>query len=53
MQIERIDLADDDVLRACHAVDVAAGAADDPQGEPPASLRMFKAWLTPGWRRAK
>jgi GNAT superfamily N-acetyltransferase len=49
MQIERIDLADDDVLRACHAVDVAAGAADDPQGEPPDSLRAFKAWLTPGW----
>lgn len=50
MQIERIDLADDDVLRACHAVHAAAAAADDPQGEPPGSLRTLKARLTPGWR---
>jgi len=49
MQIERIDLADDDVLRACHAVHAAAAAADDPQGEPPGSPRTLKAWLTPGW----
>jgi len=49
MQIERIDLADEDVLRACHAVDAAARAADDPQDEPPDSLRALKAWLTPGW----
>lgn len=50
MQIERIDLADDDVLRACHAVHAAAAAADDPQGEPPDSLRTLRARLTPGWR---
>jgi GNAT superfamily N-acetyltransferase len=49
MQIERIDLADDDVLRACHAVHAAAAAADDPQGEPPDSLRTLRARLTPGW----
>jgi GNAT superfamily N-acetyltransferase len=49
MQIERIDLADDDVLRACHAVQAAAAAADDPQGEPAGSLRTLKARLAPGW----
>jgi GNAT superfamily N-acetyltransferase len=49
MQIERIDLADEDVLRACHAVHAAAAEADDPQGEPPDSPQMLKAWLTPGW----
>jgi GNAT superfamily N-acetyltransferase/RimJ/RimL family protein N-acetyltransferase len=49
MQIERIDLADDDVLRACHAVHAAAAAADDPLGEPPDSLRTLRARLTPGW----
>jgi GNAT superfamily N-acetyltransferase len=50
MQIERIDPADDDVIRACHAVHVAATAEDDPQREPPGSLPMLKAWLTPGWQ---
>jgi RimJ/RimL family protein N-acetyltransferase len=51
MQIERLDLADDDdIVRACHAVYVAAMAADDPQGEPAYSLTMFKAWLPPGWQ---
>ncbi len=50
MQIERVDPADDDVVRACHAVNVAAAAADDPQGEPPFSLPTFQAWLPPGWQ---
>jgi GNAT superfamily N-acetyltransferase len=49
MQIERIDLADDDLIMACHGVHVAAAAADDPQGEPPDSLPTLRAWLTPGW----
>jgi GNAT superfamily N-acetyltransferase len=50
MRIERIDLADDDLLLACHAVHAAAVAADDPDGEPPDSLPTFRAWLSPGWQ---
>ncbi len=50
MQIERIDPTDDDVVRACHAVHVAAAAADDPDGEPPDSLPLLRAWLAPGWQ---
>jgi len=50
MQIERIDPADDDVVRACHAVHVAVVAVDDPDGEPPDSLPMLRAWLAPGWQ---
>ena len=50
MQIERVDPADDDVVRGCHAVHVAATAADDPQGAPPDSLPTLKAWLSPGWQ---
>ena len=50
MRIERIDPADGDVVLACHAVHVAAVAVDDPDGEPPDSLRMLRAWLAPGWQ---
>jgi GNAT superfamily N-acetyltransferase len=50
MQIERVDPANDDVVRGCHAVHAAATAADDPQGEPPYSMPMFRAWLSPGWQ---
>src|ERR1700729_981039 len=49
MQIEPIDVADEDLIRACHAVHVAAVAADDPHGEPPDSLPTLRAWLAPGW----
>jgi GNAT superfamily N-acetyltransferase len=49
MQIERVDPADDDVVRACHAVDAAATAADDPHGEPPMALALLKARLTPSY----
>lgn len=49
MRIERVDPADDDVIRACHAVHVAAQVTDDPQDEPPYSLAVFSAWLTRGW----
>ena len=49
MQIEPVDPADDDVIQACHAVDAAAVAADDPHGEPPVSLSMLKVRLTPGY----
>ena len=50
MQIDRIDPADDDAVRACHAVHVAEVATDDPGGEPPDSLPTFRAWLAPGWQ---
>jgi GNAT superfamily N-acetyltransferase len=50
MQIERIDPADDDTVRACHAVHAAEVATDDPDGEPPDSLPTLRAWLAPGWQ---
>ena len=49
MRIERVDPADGDVIRGCHAVHVAAHAVDDPQHEPPFSLALFTAWLARGW----
>src|SRR5262249_29450003 len=49
MQIQRVDAADDEVLRACHAVAAAAVTADDPHGEPPMSLALLKIRLTPGY----
>jgi GNAT superfamily N-acetyltransferase len=49
MQIQRVDLADADVVRACHAVHVAARAVDDPEGDPPFSLALFSAHLAYGW----
>jgi hypothetical protein len=49
MQIQRVDAADDEVIRACHAVSAAAAAADDPHGEPPMSLSLLKVRLTPGY----
>jgi len=49
MRIERLDPADTDVVRACHAVLVAANAADDPQQEPPMSLAMFNAYVSHEW----
>jgi hypothetical protein len=49
MRIERIDPADSDVVRCCHAVLVAARAADDPRGEPVDSLKMFSSRLAGGW----
>jgi GNAT superfamily N-acetyltransferase len=49
MGIERVDLADADVVRACHAVHVAAHAVDDPDGDPPLSLALFGAHLAHGW----
>ncbi|WP_187366276.1 GNAT family N-acetyltransferase [Trebonia kvetii] len=44
-----MDMADGDLVRACHAVHVAAQEADDPQQEPPFSLQLFTALLTHGW----
>jgi len=49
MRIERLDPADTDVVRACHAVLVAANAVDDPQEEPPMSLAMFSAYVSHKW----
>jgi RimJ/RimL family protein N-acetyltransferase len=49
MQIQRVDLADAAVVRACHAVHVAAHAVDDPDAEPPLSLALFTAHLGHGW----
>jgi RimJ/RimL family protein N-acetyltransferase len=49
MRIERVDPADADTVRACHAVHVAAHAADDPEGDPPFSLALFSALLAHGW----
>ena len=49
MQIQRVDPADADVVRACHAVHVAARAVDDPGGDPPFSLALFSAHLAHGW----
>jgi len=49
MQIQRVDLADADAVRACHAVHVAAHAVDDPEGDPPFSLALFSAHLAHGW----
>jgi len=49
MRIERVDMADGGLVRACHAVHVAAHQADDPQQEPPFSLELFSALLTYSW----
>jgi ribosomal protein S18 acetylase RimI-like enzyme len=49
MQIQRVDPADADVVRACHAVHVAAREADDPEGDPAFSLALFSAHLAHGW----
>jgi GNAT superfamily N-acetyltransferase len=49
MPIQRVDLADADVVRACHAVLVAARDVDDPDGDPPASLALFSALLARSW----
>ncbi len=49
MRIQRVDLADPDVMRACHAVQVAAHDADDPDGDPPSSLSLFSALMARSW----
>lgn len=49
MRIERVDPKDAGVVRACHAVSVAAQAVDDPQDEPPLSLAMFSAYVRNEW----
>jgi GNAT superfamily N-acetyltransferase len=51
MRILRVDPADADVMRACHAVYTAAHHVDDPNGEPPFSLALFSAYLEHGWSR--
>jgi GNAT superfamily N-acetyltransferase len=49
MRTQRVDAADASVVRACHAVHVAAHAVDDPEGDPPLSLALFTAHLAHGW----
>jgi RimJ/RimL family protein N-acetyltransferase len=49
VRIERVDMADGGLVRACHAVHVAAQQADDPQREPPFELQFFSALLANGW----
>jgi RimJ/RimL family protein N-acetyltransferase len=49
MRIQRVDLANADVIRACHAVQVAAHDVDDPDGDPPPSLALFSALLARNW----
>jgi len=48
MRITRLDHADQDGVRGCHDVWLAAHAADDPDS-PPLSLPVFRHWLTRGW----
>jgi GNAT superfamily N-acetyltransferase len=49
VQIQRVDPADAEVVRACHAVHAAAHAVDDPEGDPPFSFALFSAHLAHGW----
>ena len=48
MLIERLDLADAGMIRACHQVFVAAQAVDEPES-PVMQERPFRGWLTVGW----
>jgi GNAT superfamily N-acetyltransferase len=48
MRITRLEHADDDGVRACYEVWLAAHAVDDPLA-PPLSLPVFRHWLTHGW----
>jgi len=48
MRLERIDPADTDAVRACHAVLVAANKVDDPLRQPPDSLAVFSGRLAGG-----
>jgi GNAT superfamily N-acetyltransferase len=48
MRIERFDPKDDDVVRACHKVRLAAREVDDSLN-PPESLATFTGWLRFGW----
>jgi GNAT superfamily N-acetyltransferase len=49
MRIQPVDLADAGLIRACHAVQVAAHDVDDPHGDPPHSLALFSALLARSW----
>jgi GNAT superfamily N-acetyltransferase len=48
MHIERVDLADADIIRACFQVFLAAQQVDEPDG-PWFTERPFRGWLTVGW----
>jgi GNAT superfamily N-acetyltransferase len=48
MEIERIDLADAERIRACDEVSLVAQLADRPEA-PPLTGSGFRGWLTVGW----
>jgi len=48
MRITRLEHADDDLVRACYDVWMAAHAVDDPLS-PSLSLPVFRHWLAHGW----
>jgi GNAT superfamily N-acetyltransferase len=49
MQILRLDLADDELVRGCHAAQVAAHRVDEPHGGPPFPFALLRAYLAHGW----
>lgn len=48
MQMERLDPADTEMVRACHQTYMAAQGTDDPAGTW-MSLEVFRFWLNRGW----
>jgi GNAT superfamily N-acetyltransferase len=50
MRIERPDLADDKIVRACYDVMLAAHKVDEPV-EPPSSYGLFSLYLREGWEK--
>jgi GNAT superfamily N-acetyltransferase len=49
MRILRLDLADDELVRGCHAVHVAAHRVDEPDSGPPFPFTLLRAYLAHGW----
>jgi GNAT superfamily N-acetyltransferase len=48
MRMERLDFADAETMLACHQVDLAVRAIDDPDG-PCMAAQTFSAWMRLGW----
>lgn len=49
MRILHVDLVDADIVRACRAVQVAAHDVDDPDGDPPPPLALFRSLMARTW----
>ena len=49
MRILRLDLANDELMRGCHAVYVAAHGVDEPDSGPPFPFPLLRAYLAHGW----